>query len=1190
MSVIQNVETLTGSAASTYVKSINGRAVRDDNSIHDLSASGNTITYTKGDGSTDTVTVATPSHNQASNTINAMTGYSKASSASAIAATDSLNTAVGKLEKALDGKQASGTYLTPTSNVSEAYLTWGGKNFSGSYGCIDAAMVDNLGANRLAFGKANGIIVEYSRDNGVTWTDYQADESSKKRLVAQGGANWVIGKSTNTDGNRANGDCQLRITIDTNEFKIYTVLNKFIIYVTTNGSQNCWCSLDASLENTPTTWVNFANKVPVSGWSGYNVINTSNITTYGNSTANQYGLIRFTFGCGSHTSTSYAGLQIGRLMGFGGVGWTTPSTMASTGHLYSFDENQNATFPAQVTATQFNGNASTATKLGTSNVGNSAHPIYLNAGVPTASVDYSIPSTNATSRYLLLRPSDADGAGASHHSFSTKMSYVASTDTLTVTNLNGKATSATTANTAKALANTVAPSWGELAKKGTDGKYLYSTFFRQDEGSGSWQMGTKDGQLSMQVDGKFYQNEGNYPVLDSSDIGVTVASKSHTHTKSDITDFPTIPTVTDTYSSTSSNAMSGKAVASALSTVKVGSATSADSANSVAWNNVTGKPTSFTPSSHNQASSTINVMTGYSKPSSTSAIAATDSLNAAIGKLEKADDNSIHDLSVNGKTITITKGDGATDTIVTEDEKVKITPVYPTTNTTYFPTFHIDVQTNANNTTLSASDGFKYKDRNGSTTEDGLSQLILGNSIKSGINNNKTGQLVLFGKNDGYTQIETSTTKSSANALVLPSESGTLCLTNHINHDGLNLTFPKDWVSTTNTANKDLTITDRNGVLCSYFRASSTSALRRSELGINNPWLNTADSIRVVADSSGTYGYAPSTPVEANDNKIVTADWFSADFRTRKTGSIANGSYTDVCSCRPYNAVTIGDTSYAGGGKYLDDTFLVSYTRYGTGTYAMYHIAIDNRYTPQMRITRVAGDASTGALKGGYYDTVENGIAIRHYALQATTTSVCSINVVRLSHYTNQTASASIKYTNGDGSTYASLPADAVWTDAEFYMSAYKTTAANAVGGVSTPVYVDTDGTIKACTSLPTPTHVSMGQGYGTCTTAAATVAKVGTLANYVLTTGGIVSIKFTYDVPAAATLNINSKGAKNMRHRGANITAGVINAGDTATFIYDGSYYELISVDKPKIMELTQSEYDAINPKDANTYYFIKQ
>ena len=42
--------------------------------------------------------------------------------------------------------------------------------------------------------------------------------------------------------------------------------------------------------------------------------------------------------------------------------------------------------------------------------------------------------------------------------------------------------------------------------------------------------------------------------------------------------------------------------------------------------------------SHTQASSTINAMTGYSMPSSTSAIAETDTLNAAVGKLEKGVD------------------------------------------------------------------------------------------------------------------------------------------------------------------------------------------------------------------------------------------------------------------------------------------------------------------------------------------------------------------------------------------------------------------------------------------------------------------------------------------------------------------------------------------------------------------------
>jgi hypothetical protein len=54
-----------------------------------------------------------------------------------------------------------------------------------------------------------------------------------------------------------------------------------------------------------------------------------------------------------------------RIMAFGGVGWDTHSKMSKTGHLYSYDDDQNATFPAKVTATQFvgplQGNAATAT-------------------------------------------------------------------------------------------------------------------------------------------------------------------------------------------------------------------------------------------------------------------------------------------------------------------------------------------------------------------------------------------------------------------------------------------------------------------------------------------------------------------------------------------------------------------------------------------------------------------------------------------------------------------------------------------------------------------------------------------------------------------------------------------------------------------------------------------------------------
>lgn len=90
-----------------------------------------------------------------------------------------------------------------------------------------------------------------------------------------------------------------------------------------------------------------------------------------------------------------------------------------------------------------------------------------------------------------------------------------------------------------------------------------------------------------------------------------------------------------------------------------------------------------------------------------------------------------------------------------------------------------------------------------------------------------------------------------------------------------------------------------------------------------------------------------------------------------------------------------------------------------------------------------------------------------------------------------------------------------------------------------------------------------LGSGYGTCDTAAATAAKVVTMSNYTLRTGGILSVKFTNAVPANATMNINSRGAKNIWYRGANITANVIQAGDLVTFVYDGTRYQILSNDR---------------------------
>lgn len=83
---------------------------------------------------------------------------------------------------------------------------------------------------------------------------------------------------------------------------------------------------------------------------------------------------------------------------------------------------------------------------------------------------------------------------------------------------------------------------------------------------------------------------------------------------------------------------------------------------------------------------------------------------------------------------------------------------------------------------------------------------------------------------------------------------------------------------------------------------------------------------------------------------------------------------------------------------------------------------------------------------------------------------------------------------------------------------------------------------------------------YGTCSTAAATAAKVVACAGFTLVTGAVIRVKFTVTNTAAnPTLNVNSKGAKAIYYRGAAISAGYLAANRTYEFVYNGTQFELV-------------------------------
>lgn len=128
-----------------------------------------------------------------------------------------------------------------------------------------------------------------------------------------------------------------------------------------------------------------------------------------------------------------------------------------------------------------------------------------------------------------------------------------------------------------------------------------------------------------------------------------------------------------------------------------------------------------------------------------------------------------------------------------------------------------------------------------------------------------------------------------------------------------------------------------------------------------------------------------------------------------------------------------------------------------------------------------------------------------------------------------------------------------------------------------------------------TYTPQSLGFGYASCTTAAATAVKTASLSNYELVNNGLVVVYFQYDVPAQATLNINNQGAKEIHFGSSRIAAGVIKAGDKCLFIYNGNYM-LIAIDrwgkelqeKVSGINISETDFEALSTYEQGKLYFV--
>lgn len=240
-------------------------------------------------------------------------------------------------------------------------ISWGGTNLSDEVSPTDAAMVSVIGGNKFALCKPEGIVVEYTNDGGSTWLDYGIEESAKIDFISGiSNRRLYCGKKTSST-QTATVDDMLRITVNAWNCGVYTFLRKILIEFATNGASNTVVKIESATIGAQETFT-VVDTFNISGNTGWNSIPYSN--NFGAYTLNQssnIGVLRFTFSMGSVGNRGGAYVQ--NLILNGITNYVNPSKLSATGHLYSYDYQQNAIFPAKLTATSFEGDGSALTNI-----------------------------------------------------------------------------------------------------------------------------------------------------------------------------------------------------------------------------------------------------------------------------------------------------------------------------------------------------------------------------------------------------------------------------------------------------------------------------------------------------------------------------------------------------------------------------------------------------------------------------------------------------------------------------------------------------------------------------------------------------------------------------------------------------------------------------------------------------------
>lgn len=303
-----------------------------------------------------------------------------ASTASAKAAETSAASAAESANLATSGQLNADWNVTDTT--SKAYIknkpnTWDTVNLKKPL-CLNSIadpvvtpLIMSARANRLAFLPADQIIIEKTVDGGQTWSDAGVSDNDKMWLFSGTSTRWIY--IPRIDG-KMSELCGLRVTIATIKYNVpsntaetekynywnkehmvdverYCSLQEFYFWINAINN-NVSVKIEGASADTPDVWNTLCDKLPfnANGWSGSYYCRSTKFRTG----TYQYGNIRFTFftkarnGVLENNVNDVQGIQT--IMGYGPDVWTYSNSMMKNDHLYEWDNNKNASFPAQLTA------------------------------------------------------------------------------------------------------------------------------------------------------------------------------------------------------------------------------------------------------------------------------------------------------------------------------------------------------------------------------------------------------------------------------------------------------------------------------------------------------------------------------------------------------------------------------------------------------------------------------------------------------------------------------------------------------------------------------------------------------------------------------------------------------------------------------------------------------------------------